>query len=178
MTWTRKYLLSSERRKLCKKLEGLAFAISLLTFVAIRGFGIHVPFYRGADLLFIPLYVFMVAVSLSSANAMSHIWASISFPIVALTFIVMSMIGFHLPTHNSVLITLALGAFIGALSQAVMYDEVQRADGFCAVVRAGLGFGFGLHGGFIFGFIIFGLSAVGCFLGVRLVRFLESPFSK
>ena len=178
MTRTRKYLLSSERKKLCKKLAGLAFAVSLLVFVTIRGFDIHVPLYRGADLLFLPLYVFMVAASLSSTNAMSHIWASISFPIVAMTLIVMSVIGFYLPAHNSVLVTLALSAFIGALSQVIMYDEVGRADGFCAVVRAGLGFGFGFRDGFIFGFIIFGLSAVGCYLGIRLVRFLSSPFSK
>ncbi len=178
MTQKRKYLLSSERKRLCKKLAGLAFAISLLTFATIRGFGIHVPFYRGADILFLPLYVFMVAVSLSSANAMNNIWTSISLPIVAMAFIVMSVVGFYFPTHNSVLIALAFGAFGGMLSQAIMYDEVVRADGFCAVMRAGLGFGFGLHGGFIFGFIIFGLSAVGCYLGVRLVRFIGSFFYK
>ncbi len=178
MIRTRKYLLSGERKKLCNKLAGFTFAVSLLVFVTIRGFGVHVPFYRGADLIFLPLFVFMVAASLSSTNAMNSIWASISFPIVAMTFIVMSVIGSHLPTHDSVLVTLALGAFIGALSQVVMYDELRRADGFCAVVRAGLGFGFGLREGFIFGFIIFGLSAVGCFLGIRLVRFLASPFSK
>mgnify|MGYP001561255709 CR=1 FL=1 len=159
MKFERKYLLSSERKRLHIWITVCSFLITALVFGTFRA---KFPEYRLIDLILVPIYTFVATLKLSNTRAMEQIWANASTRIVIVLLCVAIVLGMAIPaTVSAIIITglilCGMGLIACILARPVIGRDPDYIAGFGTIMWVGFGFGFGLKSGFLFGFVAGGV---------------------
>lgn len=174
MTLGRILLSSTER----KRFRILLTAGTFILIAVLSWFIGPLTGYRYFDLFAAPTFVFIAVSQLGSAKAMEHIWFELSPRIVFVTLCVSALCGFSSLLSNAIPRILVESALVGMLAMAVMNRESDSVSGFGTVFRIGFGLGFGLRFGFVFGLLVFGLFAIGFYVGAILGNIFTLRFWK
>ena len=159
MNFDRKYLLSSERKKIRLRITIYSFIITALILSIFRT---KFPEYRITDLILVPIYTFVGALKLSNARAMEQIWANVSVRIATTLLGAAILLGMIVPASvfaiiMTGLILCGLGLIACVFARPMIGFDSDYIAGFGTIMWVGFGFGFGLKSGFLFGFVAGGI---------------------